>query len=122
MSCRAGRSLAAALTNLALGQTLAVVELDEAVAEVDEALAIIGGNHQLARAPVVLGSAAFVLADTQPDRAGSLMRASLAAESSRFGQGLLHSHARRCRRAPRRAQTRARVLARRSKWPPRGRV
>ena len=43
-----GPDLAAALTNLALGQTLAVVELDEAVAEVDEALAIIGGNHQLA--------------------------------------------------------------------------
>ena len=88
---RSGPDLAAVLTNLALGQTLAAIELDEAVAEVDEALAIIGGNRQLAMAPVVLGSAAFVLADTEPDRAGFLMRESLAAESTRFGQGLLHS-------------------------------
>ena len=86
-----GPDLAAALTNLALGQTLAVVELDEAVAEANEALAIIGGSRQLAGAPFVLGSAAFVLADTEPDRAGFLMHESLAAESSRFGQGLLHS-------------------------------
>ena len=86
-----GPDLAAALANLALGQTLAVVELDEAVAEVDEALAIIEGKRHLARAPYVLGSAAFVLADTQPDRAGALMRAALAVEMTRFEGGLLHS-------------------------------
>ena len=44
-----GEDLAATLTNLALGQTLAVVELDEAVAEVDEALAIVEGHRRLAR-------------------------------------------------------------------------
>ncbi|MCJ7438220.1 MAG: adenylate/guanylate cyclase domain-containing protein, partial [Acidimicrobiia bacterium] len=86
-----GPDLATALGNLALGQTIADVELDEAVAEIDEALAIIEGDHYAARASFVLGNAAFVLADTQPQRAASLMRAALAAESSGAGQGLLHT-------------------------------
>jgi predicted ATPase/class 3 adenylate cyclase len=86
-----GPDLAAALTNLALGRTLAVVELEEAMVEVDEALSIIARNPHATQAPYVLGAAAFVLADDQPDRAGSLMRAALDAEPTRLGQGLLHS-------------------------------
>jgi predicted ATPase/class 3 adenylate cyclase len=84
------RDLAQALGTLAMGRTLASVELDEAVADVDEALAIIEGRHESPGAAFVLGGAAFVLADTQPDRARSLMRAALDGESSRVGQGLLH--------------------------------
>jgi predicted ATPase/class 3 adenylate cyclase/tetratricopeptide (TPR) repeat protein len=86
-----GPDLATALGTLALGQTIAAVELDDAVAEIDEALAIIEGNHDAARASFVLGNAAFVLADTQPARAASLMRAALDAASSEAGRGLLHS-------------------------------
>jgi hypothetical protein len=86
-----GPDLATALATLALGQTLAAVELDDAVTEVDEALAIMEGTGNAAYLPFILGYAAFVLADTQPERAGGLMRAALDTGQSRVGQGLLRS-------------------------------
>lgn len=83
--------LAVALTNLALGQTLAGIELDDAVAETEEALAIIGDDQEAAVAPGVLGTAAFVLADTRPDDARWLMEAAHEATPSGVAQGLMHS-------------------------------
>jgi hypothetical protein len=92
--CRArqyDRALAFNLANSALGHALEGKDIALAVAEVDEALSV----AQQVAAPrivgVVQGFAAFVLADVDPERARTLMRAAMAAKAANRIPGPIES-------------------------------